>query len=71
MFHPSGLTRRDFARYLVAGSAASLAALGEANAGLYQKIAELNQKYLDDEETAFIRRSGFKIISITVTATRP
>lgn len=49
MFRPQGLTRRDFARYLVAGSAASLAALGEANAGLYQKIAELNQKYLDDE----------------------
>jgi selenocysteine lyase/cysteine desulfurase len=49
MFHPSGLSRRDFARYLLAGSAVSLAALEEANAGIYQKIAELNQKYLEDE----------------------
>jgi selenocysteine lyase/cysteine desulfurase len=49
MFRSSGLSRRDFARYLVAGSAVSLAALEEANAGIAQKIVELNQKYLDDE----------------------
>jgi arsenite methyltransferase len=29
------------------------------------------KEYLDDEEIAFIRRSGFKVISLTVTATRP
>jgi isopenicillin-N epimerase len=49
MFHPSGFSRRDFAKYLLAGSAVSLAALEQANAGIYQKIAELNQKYLEDE----------------------
>lgn len=49
MSHSPGLSRRDFAKYLVTGSAVSLAALEEANAGIYQKIAELNQKYLEDE----------------------
>jgi isopenicillin-N epimerase len=46
---PSALSRRDFARFLVAGSALSLAALDELNAGVYQKINALNQKFLDDE----------------------
>jgi len=46
---PSGLSRRDFARYLLAGSALSVAALDELNAGIGQKITSLNQKYLDDE----------------------
>ncbi|MCK7527690.1 MAG: hypothetical protein MZV64_63815 [Ignavibacteriales bacterium] len=49
MHNPSGLSRRDFARYLLAGSAVSLAALDKANAGLYQKVTELNQKFLEDE----------------------
>ena len=49
MHHPSGLSRRDFARYLLAGSAVSLAALDKANAGVYQKVTELNQKFLEDE----------------------
>ena len=49
MHHPSGLSRRDFARYLLAGSAVSLAALDKANAGIYQKVTELNQKFLEDE----------------------
>jgi isopenicillin-N epimerase len=49
MFHPSGLSRRDFARYILAGSAVSLTALSELNAGIYQKVSELNQKYLEDE----------------------
>ncbi len=45
----SSLSRRDFARFLVAGSALSLAALDELNAGVYQKINALNHRYLDDE----------------------
>ncbi len=49
MHHLSGLSRRDFARYLLAGSAVSLAALDKANAGIYQKVTELNQKFLEDE----------------------
>jgi selenocysteine lyase/cysteine desulfurase len=49
MINPSGLSRREFARFILAGSALSLAALDELNAGIYQKITSLNQKYLDDE----------------------
>ena len=49
MHNPSGLSRRDFARYLLAGSTVSLAALDRANAGIYQKVTELNQKFLEDE----------------------
>jgi isopenicillin-N epimerase len=45
----TGLSRRDFARYILAGSAVSLSALSELNAGIYQKVAALNQKYLEDE----------------------
>ena len=48
MNSPLGLSRRDFARYLVAGSAVSLAALEELNAGIAQSIMSLNQKYLED-----------------------
>lgn len=49
MTNPSGLSRREFARFILAGSALSLAALDELNAGISQKITALNQKYLDDE----------------------
>jgi len=49
MNNPSGLSRRAFARYLLAGSAVSIAALDELNAGIAQKITALNQKYLDEE----------------------
>ncbi len=49
MTHPSPLSRRAFARALVAGSAASLAALDRLDAGIGQKITALNQKYLLDE----------------------
>ncbi|MDH4273174.1 MAG: aminotransferase class V-fold PLP-dependent enzyme [Candidatus Aminicenantes bacterium] len=44
----TGLTRRDFFRYL-AGSALSLAALDKATAAVYQSITGLNQKYYGDE----------------------
>jgi selenocysteine lyase/cysteine desulfurase len=49
MNRPSGLSRREFARCLVAGSALSLSALDALNAGIAQKVTALNQKYLDDE----------------------
>jgi isopenicillin-N epimerase len=49
MNNPSGLSRRTFVRSLLAGSAVSLAALDELNAGIAQKITALNQKFLDDE----------------------
>ncbi|MGB8951290.1 MAG: aminotransferase class V-fold PLP-dependent enzyme [Candidatus Aminicenantales bacterium] len=43
------LSRRDFVKYLLAGSALSLSALNELNASVYQSITSLNQKYLEDE----------------------
>lgn len=49
MKNPSGFSRREFARYLLAGSAVSLSALEGLNAGIAQKITSLNQKYLEDE----------------------
>jgi selenocysteine lyase/cysteine desulfurase len=49
MNSPASLSRRDFARYLLAGSAVSLSALEELNAGIAQSIMSLNQKYLEDE----------------------
>jgi len=45
----SGLTRRDFVRSLLAGSALAGAALAEANAEIYQSITNLNLKHVDDE----------------------
>ncbi len=44
----SGLTRRNFLRFL-AGSGVTLAALDRATAAVYQSIASLNQKYIGDE----------------------
>ncbi len=44
-----GLTRRDFVKYLIAGSALSVSALNKLNAATYQSITELNQKYIKDE----------------------
>ncbi len=43
------LTRREFVKYVTAGSALSLAALSELNASVYQSITSLNQKYIQDE----------------------
>jgi selenocysteine lyase/cysteine desulfurase len=45
---PDGLSRRHFMKYLLAGSALSVTALHELNAGIYQSIASLNQKYVED-----------------------
>lgn len=44
-----GYSRRDFVKYLLAGSALSLAALNKLNASIYQSITALNQKYVEDE----------------------
>ena len=49
MNSPSGLSRREFAKYLLAGSAVSLSVLEGLNAGIYQKVTSLNQKFLEDE----------------------
>jgi len=40
--------RRDFVKYLLAGSALSIAAIEKLNAGVYQAITSLNQKYVED-----------------------
>jgi selenocysteine lyase/cysteine desulfurase len=47
--HLRGLSRRDFVKYLLAGSAVSLYSLNESNAAVYQSITSLNQKYIQDE----------------------
>lgn len=44
-----GFSRRDFVKYLFAGSALSLSALNRLNASVYQSITTLNQKYIEDE----------------------
>ncbi len=45
----TGLSRRDFVKYLFTGTALSVAALERANAGIYQSIISLNQQYIRDE----------------------
>ncbi len=47
--HSVGLSRRDFVKYLLAGSALSVSALSKLNAAVYQSITSLNQKYIQDE----------------------
>jgi selenocysteine lyase/cysteine desulfurase len=44
-----GHSRRDFAKYFLAGSALSIAALNKLNASVYQSITSLNSKYIEDE----------------------
>jgi len=44
-----GFSRRDFVKYLLAGSALSVSALNRLNAAVYQSITSLNQKYIEDE----------------------
>jgi selenocysteine lyase/cysteine desulfurase len=46
---PGTFSRRHFMKYVLAGSALSVTALSELNAGIYQSILSLNQKYLEDE----------------------
>jgi selenocysteine lyase/cysteine desulfurase len=47
--HLKGFSRRDFVKYLFAGSAVSLYSLNMLNAAVYQSITSLNQKYIQDE----------------------
>ncbi len=49
LIHSDGLSRRDFVKYLLAGSTLSVAALNKLNAAVYQSITSLNQKYIKDE----------------------
>jgi selenocysteine lyase/cysteine desulfurase len=44
-----GLSRRDFVKYLFAGSALSVSTLTKLNSATYQSITSLNQKYIQDE----------------------
>ena len=44
-----GYSRRDFVKYLLAGSSVSIAGLSKLNASIYQSITDLNQKYIQDE----------------------
>ncbi|MFA9452956.1 MAG: aminotransferase class V-fold PLP-dependent enzyme [Candidatus Aminicenantaceae bacterium] len=44
----TSLSRRDFVKYMMAGSALSVAALDRLNADIYQSIKELDQRYLRD-----------------------
>jgi len=46
---PASLSRREFGRRLLAGSALSLAAWEALNAGIYQKVKTLNEKFIEDE----------------------
>jgi isopenicillin-N epimerase len=46
---PNGIfARRDFMKYLLAGSALSIGAIEKLNAGIYQSLKALNQKYVED-----------------------
>lgn len=45
----SVFSRRDFVKYLAAGTAVSFASLSSATSAVYQSISTLNQKYIQDE----------------------
>ncbi len=55
-----GLSRRNFMKYLLAGSALSLGSLRNLNAGIYQSITSLNQKYIEDESPDGVYWNGIK-----------
>ena len=44
-----GLMRRDFIKYLVAGTALTVSGLEKLNASVYQSIKSLDQKHIQDE----------------------
>ena len=58
MNNRTSLSRRDFAKSILAGSAVAVSAREGLNAGIAQKITALNQKYLDDEALDFNSRIG-------------
>lgn len=45
----NGVSRRDFVKFFLAGSALSVYSLNKLNAAVYQSITSLNQKYIQDE----------------------
>ncbi len=49
IYHSELFSRRDFVKYLLAGSALSISILNRMNAAVYQSITSLNQKYIEDE----------------------
>lgn len=55
-----GLTRRNFVKYLMAGSALSISALNELNASAYQSITSMNQKYIKDESPDGVYWDGIR-----------
>lgn len=44
-----GLSRREFVKYGLSASALSIASLSKLNAGIYQSLKSLDQKYIQDE----------------------
>ncbi|MBS3819466.1 aminotransferase class V-fold PLP-dependent enzyme [bacterium] len=44
-----GVSRRNFVKYFLAGSALSASSLSKLNASIYQSIASMNQKHIKDE----------------------
>lgn len=58
--HFEELSRRDFVKYLLAGSALSIATLNKMNAAVYQSITSLNQKYIQDEAPDGIYWDGIR-----------
>ena len=44
-----GVSRSDFVKFFLAGSALSVYSLSKLNAAVYQSITSLNQKYIQDE----------------------
>jgi len=44
-----GVSRREFVKYMLGGSALSIYTLSKLNAAVYQSITSLNQKYIQDE----------------------
>ncbi|MBD3415096.1 MAG: aminotransferase class V-fold PLP-dependent enzyme [Candidatus Aminicenantes bacterium] len=44
-----GVSRRNFVKYLLAGSSLSISALSKLNASIYQSIKDLNQDFIRDE----------------------
>lgn len=60
IYHSEFFSRRDFVKYLLAGSALSISVLNRMNAAVYQSITSLNQKYIEDESPDGIYWNGIR-----------
>lgn len=58
--HSESFSRRDFVKYLLAGSALSVSVLNRMNAAVYQSITSLNQKYIEDESPDGVYWNGIR-----------